>query len=223
MKISANALVYEIPYGAEMLHDISFEIKSGEICGVLGENGAGKSTLLELIHNERQAKSGSLLYDDEKISSSIRKDMRYISQELCPIDNMTISEYLFFIRNLFPKYLIDEEKKMLDCFKLDSQQKISTLSLGNTRKVLLIGALCSAPKIILIDEISAVLDVKAREKLFDVLRYFNQKYKYTIVFATNIESELKSFADKILFIADKTIKVSTPDKINELFGLKEAA
>jgi ABC-2 type transport system ATP-binding protein len=102
-------------------------------------------------------------------------------------------------------------------FQLDLKFKIGGLSTGQKRRVQITVALASRPKILIIDEITAVLDPDARKIFFDLLQNVNSNYGTAIILATNIVEDLKDKVKDVFFICDHSILKYSPDKIETLF------
>ena len=109
------------------------------------------------------------------------------------------------------------KKKLMDIFELDSKSKIGRLSTGQKRRVQIIAALASRPKILFIDEITAVLDPNARNVLFKILKDINSSQKTTILLATNIVEDLKERVNSIYFIQDSLLEYHPVSDIDSLF------
>ena len=122
-----------------------------------------------------------------------------------------------------PHYNKEDEKYFLDVFKLSADSKVATLSLGQQRKVQIIAGLSSRAKLVLIDEITAVLDPETREIFFNELKSYQEKYSATIVLATNIAEDLIGRASRVIFIHDQIGSIHHPDEILKLFNVQKVA
>ena len=108
---------------------------------------------------------------------------------------------------------------MLEYFELDKETLIGTLSTGQQKKVQIISALSSDTKMIIIDEITAVLDPETRYRFFSKISEFNKKFKKTIILATNIVEDLKNRVDNILYINGESCELLNPNQIDTIFKL----
>ena len=224
--LKAEHLNYMIPFGETILKDISFQISEGQFYGILGKNGAGKTTLIDLILGTRPASRGNLKVLGEDPTAQIRKNrekMSFLSQDITLKGNITILQFLKFHKQLYPRYSDTEEKNICDFFNVDINQKIGALSTGQQKKVQVIAGLSTLPNLLIIDEITAVLDPETRAQFFELLNLFRNKYGTSIILATNIAEDLINRADKILFLVDGNGTEHNPQDINQLFHLKLAA
>lgn len=224
--INVENLNYTIPYGADILKDVSFSLHPGEFIGVLGRNGVGKTTLLDLILGFRPITSGVIEVLGEDPMSLNRKQLNsicFLSHDSTLKATISISQYLKFFSSFYPSYSKEEERFLLDFFSLRPDDQIGALSTGQQKKVSAVAALSALPKIILIDEITAVLDPETRSQLFKVLLHLKEKNNLGIILATNIAEDLINRADKILFIDQCHGSMKSPDEILNLFKVEKIA
>lgn len=222
--IELKNVSYQIPYGATILEGINLEIEAGKFLGILGHNGAGKTTLMDLLMGFRKSTRGECLVLGEDPFLDQRKhrqDVAFLSQDVTLKGSITIEDYLSFHAGLYPNYCVESEAKLLKSFKLDVSAKIGSLSTGQQKKVHIVASLASMPKIIFIDEITAVLDPETRNLFFDHIQSFRKENHCAVILATNIAEDLVDRVDEIFFIDHGHGKVHTPDEISKLFNLKE--
>ncbi|MFA6238100.1 MAG: ABC transporter ATP-binding protein [Bacteriovorax sp.] len=224
--IKVEDLSYSIPFGKEILKDVSFELNEGEIIGILGRNGAGKTTLIDLLLGIRPTTKGSIkilgenpIKEDRIGSTSIC----FISQDVSLNSSLGVGKFLDFYAGFYPQYSRSEEKCLLELFTVNREDQIASLSTGQQKKVQIIAALAANPKILLIDEITAVLDPETRNQFFTQLSKEKTTKGLSIVLATNIAEDLTSRADKVLFIDNGVGRIEQPDQILNLFNLKKSA
>lgn len=220
--IHIKNMTYSIPYGATILENIQLEVEAGEFLGVLGQNGAGKSTLIDLLMGFRKISEGSMEVfgeDPHAIARAHRKEIVFLSQEVGLKGSLSIREFLDFHSGFYPKYSKEEEAHLLKVFKLDPEQKVGSLSTGQQKKVQVVAAFSTCPKLILIDEITAVMDPQTREIFFRELERVRQKYRPAILLATNIAEDLVHRCDRILFFSGKRSSCHSPEEIARLFNL----
>lgn len=215
---------YSIPYGETILEKIHLEIEAGEYVGVLGHNGAGKTTLMDLLMGFRKSSTGSLTVfeeDPHAIARSHRKSVVFLSQDVGIKGSVTIRQFLNFHAEFYPEYSKQEEEHLLKVFKLDPEQKVGSLSTGQQKKVQVVAAFATCPKLILIDEITAVMDPETRKIFFRELERIRKAYSPAILLATNIAEDLVERCEKIIFIQDKVSSIHSPLEIARLFNLHQ--
>lgn len=224
--IKAENLSYSIPYSEKILDKINFNLQAGMFLGVLGRNGVGKTTLMDLLLGFRPSSSGVIEVLGENPLSLDRKKLNsicFLSQDVALKGSISIAEYLKFYSSFYPTYSTKEEKNLLDLFSLKPEEKIGSLSTGQQKKVQIISALSTLPKIVLVDEITAVLDPETRNQFFTALNRHKLDYGLGIILATNIAEDLISRADEVLFIDHAKGSLRKPTEILNLFHIEKSA
>ncbi len=222
--LKVENLDYSIPTGQAVLKGISFSIHPGEFMGVLGRNGVGKTTLMDLLMGFRDHVVGSITVFGKPPVSNCREHyerVSFLSQEVFLKGSISIDKFLKFHATFHQHYDFEEEKRLLRYFDLERHTKVGALSTGQQKKVQIVANLASMPQLILIDEITAVLDPETRMQFFDLLKEYRTKHNVAIVLATNIAEDLVSRADKILFITSESASIHEPEEISVLFNIEE--
>ena len=125
-------------YGVEVLHDINFSIKPGEVRGLLGENGAGKSTLMKILNGIYQPSSGEIYVHGEKKDFRIPDDARkckiaFIHQEIALSPNLTIAQNLYLGNEIRKNRYFTDDDAMLT----KAQDALNSVGLFLNAKILL--------------------------------------------------------------------------------------
>lgn len=220
--ISLKDMSYSIPYGEEIISKINLDLDAGIFLGVLGHNGAGKTTLMDILMGFRKASSGEARVfgeDPHAIARSHRKDVAFFSQDVNLKGSITIREFLDFHGGFHDNYNKEYEKQLMKIFSLKYDSKVGSLSLGQQKKVQIISGLACMPKLLLIDEITAVLDPETRVIFFREIDKYRKQNPCVVILATNIAEDLVDRVDEILFIKDKVGKLYSPAEISRLFNL----
>jgi ABC-2 type transport system ATP-binding protein len=195
------------------LKGINLEIKEGSFFGLLGPNGAGKSTLINLITGICNLTSGEILV----FGKDIIKDFQYtrkmigLSQQEFKLDPfLFVKEELRITGGFFgkdSKYLKEKIPKLLQRLGLSEKANAYTdrISGGMKRRVSVAKALIHEPKILILDEPTAGLDVELRQELWTLLEELN-KSGTTILLTTHYLEEAEHLCDTIAIINDGQIK-----------------
>jgi len=203
------------------LNGVDLEIKQGEIFVLLGPNGAGKSTLINIISGLGRKTSGSVKvfgYDVEKEYAMTRRLIGVVPQETNYdpyFTTRTILEQQSGLMGIGPKdRWVDE---IVDRLKLAPHQYKSTryLSGGMRRRLLVAKALVHRPKILILDEPTAGVDVTLRKELWDFVLELNRSGT-TIVLTTHYLDEAERIAQRVAFINNGSVQ-----EIGSLKDLKE--
>ena len=179
--------------GVKAVDNISFKIEEGEIFGFLGPNGAGKSTSLKMLVGILEQTEGTITVDGIdtlKNSMQVKNIISYVPDNPDIYTKMTGIKYLNFICDI---YDVDESvrKERIEKFneKLELgdaiYQIIDSYSHGMKQKLVLIGALITDPKVLILDEPMVGLDVKTSFNLKNILRQFADSGKI-VIFSTHV-------------------------------------
>ena len=200
--LSIHDLCKTYPGGREALKKVSLEIRRGEIFALLGPNGAGKTTLIGIVCGLVNPTSGRVIADGHDVVRDFRAARRSIGlvpQELTTDAFETVWATLSFSRGLFgrapdPAHL----ERVLRSLSLWDRKdaKISTLSGGMKRRVLIAKALSHEPLILFLDEPSAGVDVELRRDMWNVVRSLRDA-GVTIILTTHYIEEAEQMADRI--------------------------
>jgi len=119
-----------------VLSDLNWQVRQGDIVGLVGKNGAGKSTLLETIMNLRDPDFGELkLWGDpwSELPQSKREKISFVSQDIKGFEWMKVKDFLNYIGGFFPSWDRNYSDQLRDRWNLDPDKKISKLSGGQAR------------------------------------------------------------------------------------------
>jgi ABC-type multidrug transport system ATPase subunit len=179
-------------YGArDALRDVSFEVADGERVAVIGPNGAGKTTLLQILAGALAPTTGTV--HAERVG--------WVPQQPALYSKLSVAENLRLFARL--EKVADVERAvagMLEQTALADRagDEVGKLSGGNKQRVNIAIGLLGEPSALLLDEPSAALDPRQRERLWE----FIGALRTTVVFSTHDVGEAERFADRVLVLAD---------------------
>ena len=193
-------------YGArDALRDVTFEVAGGEKVAVIGPNGAGKTTLLQILAGALQPSSGTVSLRPEEVG--------WVPQQPALYSKLSVAENLRLFARL--EKVADVEgtvRRMLDQTALAdrSGDEVGTLSGGNRQRVNIAIGLLGEPAVLLLDEPSAALDPRQRERLWEFIAQLGT----TVVFSTHDVGEAERFADRVVVLADgELLFTGAPDEL----------
>ena len=199
------------------LKSLSLSIPSGIIFAILGPNGAGKSTLINIICGLVKKSAGSIKVLNEDIDinfKKIRSKIGLVPQELYTDMFETVSNTLDFSRGLFgfKKNPSLRDKILSDLSLMDKKnEKISNLSGGMKRRVLIAKALIHEPEILFLDEPTAGVDIEIRKSIWDMVKNIKNS-GVTIILTSHYLKEVEEIADMISIIKDGEVKITDTKK-----------
>lgn len=195
--------------------DISFEVKSGEVFGLLGPNGAGKTTTLECIEGLRRPNSGTISVaglDPLRDGKELRRVLGVQLQTSALPENMLVGEAV----SLVSAWLgMDYRQDLVERFGLEYfiKKEYGTLSTGQKRRVQLALSLVGNPKILILDEPTAGVDVQGRAELHKAIRELREM-GVTILLATHDMAEAESLCDRLaILLRGKIVTLGTPEQV----------
>ena len=214
-------LVKRYDTGTEALRGVSLDIKAGEFFGLLGPNGAGKSTLIHCATGLAQPTSGAIhIFGHDAISDyeQARLAVGLAPQELNLDWFLTLEETLDYHAGYFgmPKRERRERaRELLDTFSLAAKKddRTRTLSGGMKRRLVLARALMHRPRLLILDEPTAGVDVELRLELWHYVQRINAEGT-TILLTTHYLEEAEQLCDRIAFINEGMVVASgTTDEL----------
>ena len=205
------------------LDDVTFDLPSGYIMGLVGPNGAGKSTLIKLILNMTTRDAGRIevlgldaMADEERAKEQLGVvlDSSYFIEYMTvdAVERTSSPMYPLWDHNLFDAYLRR--------FGLGRNKKIKDLSRGMQMKLMLAVALSHDAKLLILDEPTSGLDVLSRDELMDILSDYVADGGHSVIFSTHITADLERCADFLAYITNGMLYYSGPkDEFEDAFRL----
>jgi ABC-2 type transport system ATP-binding protein len=201
-------------FGARAALDgVSFELSPGELVGIIGPNGAGKTTLLSIL--------AGVLTPDEGELSQLGREIGWVPQQPALYSKLSVAENLRLFARL--EKLADPEAavtRMLVQTALEDRadEEVGRLSGGNQQRVNIAIGLLSEPAVLLLDEPSAALDPRQRERLWEFISGLAGRGT-TVVFSTHNVAEVERFATRVLLLADgELLFTGTPADLERAVG-----
>ncbi len=186
----------------KVLHNISFELKKGEIVGFLGPNGAGKSTMMKILTTYHQADEGEAKvnsFDVVTERKSVQKSIGYMPEHNPLYLDMYVKEYLAFNAEV---YKTDKNRiaEVIEQTGLTPEfhKKIGKLSKGYRQRVGLAAALLHDPEVLILDEPTTGLDPNQLLEIRKLIREIGKEK--TILLSTHIMKEVEAVCDRVLII-----------------------
>lgn len=197
------------------VNDVSFSVQKGEFVAIIGSSGSGKSTLLHLIGGVDRPTQGKVYIDgtdiyslkDDELAIFRRRHIGLIYQFYNLIPILNVVENITLPCDLDGKKVEKNDlDELLGTLGLENRKNHlpNELSGGQQQRVAIGRSLISKPAIVLADEPTGNLDMKASEEIIKLLKYSNKKYNQTIIMITH-NIEIAKVADRIIKIEDGKI------------------
>jgi ABC-2 type transport system ATP-binding protein len=215
------------PTGVEALRGVSLDIEPGQLFGLLGPNGAGKSTLIHCTTGLAQPTGGSVeVFGHDAIGgyAAARQAVGLAPQEPNLDWFLTVAETLDYHAGYFgmPKRERRERTdELLETFSLTEKrdERTRTLSGGMKRRLILARAVMHKPRLLILDEPTAGVDVELRLELWHYVQRINQEGT-TILLTTHYLEEAEQLCDRIAFITEgQIVAEGTNEEVAERFGV----
>lgn len=212
--------------GFEALKGISFEVKKGEIFGLLGTNGAGKTTTIKIIAGIIPPTSGEVKIQGKSIKENtikIKSQIGYVPQDISIIPNLSAYENLRLIGKLYGVSK-DNVEQMLKAVNLWDRKDsmVQTFSGGMIRKLEIAMALLHSPKLLLLDEPSVGLDPNSKLSIWSFLK--SKKQDMAVLITTHDMNEAERICDRIAIMKKgQIVAKGTLEELRELIGDKNAS
>lgn len=220
--IELEDLSYRISNGRYIYQNLSLKFTRGAHIGLLGRNGTGKTTLLDLIVGFKSAVGGKIrVFGEDPIFSDrgFLQRTAYVSQDIQLDQAPTVQDFVEYHALNFADFDHDRLGKLLQFFKIETDQAIGSLSTGYRNLTQLVMQMARNPELVIIDEVTAVLDPENRARLHHLMQQENKERNTTVIIATNIAEELIGSVREVFFIEKEQLRSVKPTSVNDLFDL----
>ncbi len=222
LKVSHISKWYE---DIKAVDDLSFQVKSGEIFGLLGVNGAGKTTTFRMIIGLLEKDDGEITLNGKNIDYSITDKIGFLTEEKSLLVKLSVWEQVYYYASLKGMTKKDINKKLdywLERLHISEYKykKLKELSKGNQQKIQFITAIIHEPKLLILDEPFTSLDPFNVSLLVKILNELKNK-GCIIIFSSHRMEHVEMFCDKLLILVEgKSIIEGSLKKIKEDYRKK---
>ncbi len=232
--ISAKSIVHS--FGKRpVLRDLTFTVTEGDFFIIIGPNGSGKTTLMRSIAGILKSQSGQIEIFERKISSYKRKEfarsIAFVPQGLPGTFPFTVAELVLMGRAPYNSTLgIESEKDHLISKQAMTftqvahlaERKLDQLSGGEQQRVFIARAICQEPKMLLLDEPTASLDLAHQVRIMDLMEKLKTEKGITIVMVSHDINLAAMYADQLLLMRDgQRVRMGSPNQILNFKTLEE--
>ena len=184
--------------------NLSFDVKEGEIFGLLGVNGAGKTTTFRMILNLIEPTSGNITLDGKKIDYSVTDKIGFLTEERSLLTKLTVKEQCLYygtLKGMEKEDILKKMKTLLEKFGVPEYEnkKIKELSKGNQQKIQFITAIINEPKLLILDEPFSGLDPFNVELFKNEIVEMSKKGSI-IIFSSHRMEHVELFCKKMVIL-----------------------
>ena len=210
------------------LDDVSFRIENGEFVGIIGHTGSGKSTLVQHLNGLLKPTSGQVLIDGEDLNGE-HVNRRALRQRIglvfqypeCQLFEETVAKDIAFgpkNQGLSAAEIDERVRYAMDCVHLDYQKYAERspfeLSGGQMRRVAIAGVLAMKPSVLILDEPTAGLDPRGRDRILGMLEELHARENVTILMVSHSMDDMARLASRLIVMSDgKVVADGTPREI----------
>lgn len=209
----------------QILHEVAFSVKQGEVYAIMGPSGSGKSTLLRLINRLENLTSGDIFIDDKNIMQypvqELRRKAGLVSQIPFMFEGSVLDNLLYGpkLMGMDSGKKTQEAENLLRWFGFDSQilhLEPGRLSVGEKQRINILRTLLNDPDILMLDEPTASLDPQSSTKILNLIKDINEKKNTTILLVTHIPKHALKTAHRALILNEG--KVIEEGDLQEIFS-----
>ncbi len=216
--------------GRQVLRDVSFSLAKGEFTGIIGQNGAGKTTLLRVILGLIEPSGGRVLLDGEPLHGKARGRIGYVPQKLVIDPDMPLrardvvslgldgSRLGFSLPSRQRRELVDRTLAGVGADGY-ADARVGELSGGEQQRVLIAHALISRPRLLLLDEPLANLDLRSEQEIVAVLAKLSREHEISVLLSAHDMNPLLGVMDRIVYVAGGRAATGSTDEVVTSAGL----
>ncbi|HNQ92117.1 MAG TPA: ABC transporter ATP-binding protein [Alphaproteobacteria bacterium] len=209
--------------GGRVLHEISFDVRSGETYGLIGLNGAGKTTLVKTILGLKTPMAGEItVFGRSSQGADVRYDISYLPERFDPPWFLKGGEFIDFTASLYKRKVSQDDKvRFCESLALDPQvlgNRVQTYSKGMRQKLGLIATVLTGCEVLIFDEPMSGLDPLARSLVKSMFLSLKEQGK-TVLLSSHILSDMDEICDRVSVIhAGNRLFSGRPAQMKEDLG-----
>ena len=186
------------------LNDISLEIESGHITGLLGPNGSGKTTLIKIICGLLVPTAGEVSVEGNPVGVESKKVISYLPDTTYLGKSSSVQEVIDYFRDFYEDFDENRAYDMLQKLGIDPRSRLRALSKGTKEKVQLILVMSRRADLYILDEPIAGVDPAARDYILNTI-ITNYDENASILISTHLISDVENILDEVIFLKQGNI------------------
>ena len=211
------------------IDNLSFEVKKGEILGLLGPNGSGKSTTINCILSLLKFNNGSIKIFGEEMKPNaydIKRKIGVVFQDIAVFNELTVYENVDYFCGLYIKDKSTRKQYIAEAISLVGLEEFrrfypKQLSGGLLRRLNIACGIAHKPEIIILDEPTVAVDPQSRNNILEGIKKLREKGA-TIIYTTHYMEEVEIICDRVIILdKGKILASGTTDKLKKLASIEE--
>jgi ABC-2 type transport system ATP-binding protein len=198
------------------LRDVSCELPTGYVMGLVGANGAGKTTLIRCLLGMRGIDTGEIELLGHRVPGpvALRQDVGVVLDRTYLVGDWRLGEVERTLRPFYDRWDSGRYRQLLEEFALDPRARVKDLSRGMAMKLMIAVALSHRARLLVFDEPTSGLDPVARDELLGILGDFLLDEGHSVLFSTHITSDLDRIGDYLTLVhAGRVVRTGPKDEI----------
>lgn len=191
-----------------VIDNISLNVDSGKIVGLLGPNGSGKTTLIKLLAGLLTATSGDILIDNKEIGIETKAIVSFLPDRPYFANWMKVHDILAFFADFYRDFSMKKAMEMLKLLNIGVNDRIKTMSKGTKEKLNLVLVMSRAARLYLLDEPIAVVDPAARDYILRTI-ISNYSEDSSVIITTHHIADVEKILDDVIFLNEGKIELNS--------------
>ncbi|WP_433890105.1 ABC transporter ATP-binding protein [Streptomyces sp. CA-111067] len=202
------------------LRDVSFELPTGYVMGLIGANGAGKTTTIRCLLGMRGIETGEIELLGHRVPGpvALRQDVGVVLDHTYLVGEWRLAEVERTLRPFYDRWDSGRYRELLDEWGLDPRARVKDLSRGMAMKLMIAVALSHHARLLVFDEPTSGLDPVARDELVGIIGDFLLDEGHSVLFSTHITTDLERIGDYVTLIHDgRVIRTGPKDDVLDAY------
>lgn len=191
-----------------VIDNISLNVDSGKIVGLLGPNGSGKTTLIKLLAGLLTATSGDILIDNKEIGIETKEIVSFLPDRPYFANWMKVHDILAFFADFYRDFSMKKAMEMLKLLNIGVNDRIKTMSKGTKEKLNLVLVMSRAARLYLLDEPIAGVDPAARDYILRTI-ISNYSEDSSVIITTHHIADVEKILDDVIFLNEGKIELNS--------------
>ena len=204
------------------LRDVSFELPTGYVMGLIGANGAGKTTTIRCLLGMQPIDGGEIELLGHRVPGpvALRQDVGVVLDHAFLVGDWRLTEVERTLRPFYDRWDGVRYGGLLDEFGLDPRAKVKDLSRGMAMKLMIAVALSHQARLLVLDEPTSGLDPVTRDELAGIIGDFLVDERHSVLFSTHITTDLDRIGDYLTLIHDgRVVRTGTKDEVLDAYRI----